>query len=393
MKLLDFINTHDNWDDLLIAAPYKLTIKYKGAYVLFMYNQLESDMTLPEVLEARGSIFTWNEAAQKYECVCRPFDKFFNYGEVGASEIDWKSAYIMEKVDGSLIKLWYHKGGWHISTNGSIDAFDAKIADGKIYPFDFGLLFIGAFTRNGGGGKIPEFLERLDKRFTYMFELVSPETQLIVKYDEPAIYYLGKRCTETGVESGNRLETNIMRQYGIKTPKVYPLRTLEDCVAAVENFSKQEEGFVVNDKYYNRVKIKSPAYLEAHRIHNNGLLTPRRIVNAIKFEVIDDIHAYAIDSDKRKIEEVVDTLLNVCYRWEWDFAKISHVKSRGELAKRIKDWDSKDYIFFVTRQDEFCRAFDFLKKCTIPYILRVYEKERGVEDGSESALKRSLLES
>lgn len=57
MYLLDFMNSHkNNWQDILSAPPYSLTIKTEGIYHIIKYNMLLSDFTLPEVIEARGSI-------------------------------------------------------------------------------------------------------------------------------------------------------------------------------------------------------------------------------------------------------------------------------------------------------------------------------------------------
>ena len=32
-----------------------------------------------------------------------------------------------KKIDGSLIKLWYDNNDWHISTNGTINAYEAEV--------------------------------------------------------------------------------------------------------------------------------------------------------------------------------------------------------------------------------------------------------------------------
>ena len=94
---------------------------------MFKYNQIESDFEYQLVREARGIILR----EKVWKVVCRPFDKFFNYGEQFSDVrlIDWEHVYVQQKVDGSLIKIWYDFGRWHISTNGSIDAFKAECGD------------------------------------------------------------------------------------------------------------------------------------------------------------------------------------------------------------------------------------------------------------------------
>ena len=77
MQVLDLMNTHDNWEEILTQSPYNISIRRDGDYILLKYNQLSSDFSLPIVRECRGSIFYKNEDG-KYECVCRAFDKFGN---------------------------------------------------------------------------------------------------------------------------------------------------------------------------------------------------------------------------------------------------------------------------------------------------------------------------
>ena len=79
---------------------------------------MNSDFRLREVQEASGSIFKFVDGRAQY--VCRPFDKFFNVGEVNAADIDWSTAQVREKVDGSLMKIWFDNGDWHLSTNGTL---------------------------------------------------------------------------------------------------------------------------------------------------------------------------------------------------------------------------------------------------------------------------------
>ena len=59
----------------------------------------------PVLILDRGS---WNVVAM-------PFKKFFNYGEKDADRIDWGSAKVYEKLDGSLLTLYFHSGEWHVA--------------------------------------------------------------------------------------------------------------------------------------------------------------------------------------------------------------------------------------------------------------------------------------
>ena len=127
IELQKFIINHKNWEEELQAEPYCIKITRDGPYIMFKYNQIESDFSNPLVRECRGIILKEGT----FEVVCHAFDKFGNYGESYAPEIDWETAVVQEKCDGSLIKIWYDDDDWHISTNGTIDAFKAFTDGGE----------------------------------------------------------------------------------------------------------------------------------------------------------------------------------------------------------------------------------------------------------------------
>ena len=283
MEVLKLIQQNPRWEDLLAAAPYHITAKWDGDYVLLKYNQLESDFSNPIVRECRGCIFYLPYKNHKLaSVVCYPFDKFGNYGESYVPEIDWSTASVQEKVDGSLIKMWYHNNQWHISTNGTINAAEAPTNVEGVTFYDIVMRSLEKFGN-------PRF-SALNPKYTYMFELVSPETRVTIAYPETNLYFLGARDMHTLLEAQITPPWPQMPQ-----PKRYPLATLEDCLNAVAAMGADEEGFVVCDANYNRIKIKSPEYLIASRVRNNGAITTRTIIELIRNEKLDDFLAYAED--------------------------------------------------------------------------------------------------
>ena len=67
----------------------------------------------------------------------------------------------------------------------------------------------------------------------------------------------------------------------IKKPNVYNLKTEQEVKEAANKLPFNEEGYVVVDSSYHRVKIKSPKYIHAHAIKNNGVITTKRILSMI----------------------------------------------------------------------------------------------------------------
>ena len=282
MELLNFMNAHPDWKTLLAAEPYHLDIREDEIdgehYFLLKYNMILSDMSLREVQEARGSIFRQNEEGN-WVCVCYPFDKFFNYGEQysAVNDIDWATASVQQKVDGSLIKIWWDYDGWIISTNGSINAFKAECGDTTTY----GKLVEEVIDR------IPNFFKMLDRDYTYMFELTSPFNHIVVRYEGINLWYLGRRNILNYEEDreGLRLE-------GLLYPEVYPHHSLAECIAAAHEMGDDEEGYVVCDAHFNRIKIKGDEYLALHKMRGNGPLTVLRVVEMYQQGTLDDFVAY-----------------------------------------------------------------------------------------------------
>ena len=272
IKIINFIREHDNWEELLSSPPYSLSIKRKDTRILFKYSQIDSDFSLEIVREARGLILedkTWN-------VVCYPFKKFFNYGETYADEIDWKSAKVTSKEDGSLIKVYFYNGEWRVGTNSTIDAEDAVL--NSPYYRNFRELFDVA------ANNCKFDFDRLDPNYTYLMELCSCYNTIVVPYNEPKLFHIGTRNNITCEE----VEVDI----GIEKPKQYMLSSLDDCIAMAATFDFTKEGFVVVDKDYHRVKVKSEDYVRVHRLANNGSITLERAIDLIRMNELEEFLVY-----------------------------------------------------------------------------------------------------
>ena len=144
IKLLRVIGekTFEEAARLLSEPPYNCSINEYESYFLIKYNMIKSDFSNKAVQQCRGIILD----KETFEIVCRPFDKFFNYGETHAAKIDWDSAVATEKIDGSLIKVWWAEklNKWMVSTNGTVNAFEAEIQNDASPYKTFGELFLYA---------------------------------------------------------------------------------------------------------------------------------------------------------------------------------------------------------------------------------------------------------
>lgn len=343
MQILEFLNSHlEDWEEILTSEPYYIKVKRDGEYILLTYNQLSSDFTNPIVRQCRGSIFKIEN--EKFKCVCMPFYKFANYGESYADTINWREATITQKIDGSLIKVWYDKG-WHVSTNNTIDAYKAPLSN---YPnLTFGDIFEHALktTKN-------EFFDALNRTFTHMFELVSPTTRVVIPYQETKLYYLAARDMKNFEEVAIEEDAKeiVKNNFGILSPQTFNISTLSDCLDLVQKFNKNQEGIVVSDNQFHRIKIKSPAYLISAHAANNGVMGLSTALDLIRREAVDDFKAYCDIHD-----DYLNDIINIVHEVEKDLAAswryISPIvqplsaRERAAAILRYPDRNICDYIF------------------------------------------------
>ena len=312
-----FIEQHADWETILSEKPYCLNIT-KDAFngqnlVMFKYNQVDSDFSIQLVKEARGLILD----ADTNEIVSFPFTKFFNFGEANAAEIDWKTARCGEKVDGSLVKIVNVGDNLLISTNGTILASKAPIAEQTGCKYStFGDIVADVLEKSGWQKKLQEegLCALWKEGYTYMFELCSPWTRVVVPHKENKLYFLGKRNNETFEETYFSDDPVFSKLFD--TPKVYPLKSIDECLAATKDMPWNEEGYVVCDASFNRVKVKSPAYCAVHHLKGNGVLSYARAIELVRSNEIDEICSYfeefrpALEECKARFWKLVDSCEN-----------------------------------------------------------------------------------
>lgn len=366
MQVLEFMNSHSDWEELLTGAPYNLTIKRDGDYVMLSYSQINSDFNEQICREARGSIFRYD--GDKWICVCRAMDKFANYGESYAAQIDWNSALVSEKIDGSLMKVWYDKDEWHLSTNNTIDAFKALLGDTIE---SFGDLFCKALKEES----FHQFTQYLDKSYTYFFELTSPYNQVIVLYEDTRIHVLGARDMRTMLEvPWTHPCFFALMEKGYTFPKVYILTNLDQVVSMASMLDAQREGFVVRDRNFNRIKVKSPAYVAAAHLNNNGVMTKRRAIAIILEGMADDVislcpwHKELISTGTSKLGALMADMTIA------SLSMPSALATQKEYAEKALKYPFSGYLF-SKRKNVTLTPIDYLKSISIDNVLKLMNWE------------------
>lgn len=315
--LARYIRSHENWRTELSEYPYFLRIAEEGSYAIFNYDMTQSvsidgerrmcDFSLPEVQEARGIIIN----TETLDVVCWPFRKFGNYGEYYADSIDWNTARVQEKVDGSIMKLWNDGERWRVSTN-------SAITNDK--PVRFGSHSLTELFWEAAEKQHLD-TDRLDPSETYIFELVSPDNTIVIEYPETAIYHIGTRSNVTGEEKSEDI--------GIMRPASYPLHSLTDCIEAAGKLNAggkvNMEGYVVVDGSWNRVKVKSPDYVAIHHLLSE--MSERKLIEAV------------LDGESDEIRSYYPQTKEAFGRYERAYARIIEITER-RLEKFRNMWES-----------------------------------------------------
>lgn len=240
--------------DELREPPYSLIVKEEDNLVLLKYTQGVSDGFNPIVNECRGVILDRDD---NWNTVCYPFNRFYNVGQPEAAVLG-KELRVYSKEDGALVRCYYYHGDWYCASNSTIDARETLI-DGKYNFFELVCKTLETYNLNWEA-----FTKWLNTSYTYMFELVCPETRQVVNYgDVRKLYYLGERNKWT-------FEERYKPIVGIDNVKQFPLTTMEEIQKAVEELGNNAEGFVVVDENWNRNKVKSSNYFKLHYAANNG---------------------------------------------------------------------------------------------------------------------------
>ena len=310
LKVQEFIRSNSDWECLLSSEPFNLSISHDAMFgrklVLFKYDQTNADFSLDIVRECRGLILD----AETFEVVSYPFNKFFNYGESHAANIDWSSAHVESKIDGSICKVVNLDGNFLISTNGVIDAFKCNLPETVGCPFNsFGELFMEGMKFYGLGKE--DFPRLFKPNKTYMFELTSPYNQVVVQWKDTKVWFLGERDNLTFKETFYG-DHELSKVFDI--PKVYPIKTIDQCVAAASELPEDEEGYVVCDKDFNRIKVKSPRYVQLHYMAGNQNWSGRRVLEILLANEVSEYVAYfpkfktAFDVVKAKYDAYVSEL-------------------------------------------------------------------------------------
>ena len=238
------------------------------------------------------------------------FQKFFNAGEhpdLSPIPSTLKDAYVVEKLDGSLLAISSFKNDFIVRTRGTVTTtgfdfgFEVDILKEK-YPLAF---------------NPPEGV-------TWLFEWLSDNQKIVLSYpncpDMKMIgcinhsdYFLWKQAD---------LDT-LAKSIGVGRPEYYSFSSIEEMMNAVEKLQSKEGVVLYYDNQQKMLKIKAESYLKLHRFKSNATLE-----NTL--ELFFTFGKPDFNTFKQKIGEVYD----------WECVKMVI----GDISRIVDAWEEVQKI-------------------------------------------------
>ncbi len=241
---------------------------------LFIYNYTAKtqydNVWTNETMACRGLITNGDD-----KVIARPFIKFFNISQIEKSNLT-QSFKVYEKLDGSLGILYFYHNIPYIATRGSFSSSQAIEANNMLHSIYY--------------SSIP----KLDKKFTYLFEIIYPDNQIIVNYgDRKSLTLLAVIETDTGKEY------NVNDFYNIGFPVAKQCFHINDINSFTSLNNINEEGFVIIFENGVRAKFKFEQYVKLHSFITE--MSTKKIWDALKNNI--------------SLEEIINNIPDELYKW------------------------------------------------------------------------------
>ena len=370
MILQEFLRTGGTLAELAETYAIK-SVRHKtySNLVLFKYSQIASDMSLPLVQECRGVIL---DEEDNWRVVSRAYDKFFNYGEPNAAEIDWATAVVQEKVDGTLCTVYEYAGQRHVATTGTPDA-GGPVNSSEMTFAELFWQTLGLYE--GEDWDTPPW-ESAD--WCCLFELTTPHNRVVVNHLTASLTLLGVRDRATGrwVFTSDTVMARV-----VPPVREFPLQSFTDILATFDGMDPlQQEGYVVVDAHGHRVKVKHPGYVALH--HMKDGMTQKSILEVIQRGEVPEVtvHFPELAEAFNRVKAQYDALAVAI---DAAYAPIKNIGTQKDFAAEALAFPYSAALFDL-RKSKATDGKDFLAKATLPSLLRLLDIKEEPEEGGNA---------
>jgi hypothetical protein len=212
---------------------------------------------------------------------------FLDAHNVNANQVfekfNWSEAKAYEKYDGCLVVLYFYKDEWRLgtrfSTDGKCNVFSPNSGESNFHWID---VFKNTLVEYGMQWEY--FITLLDVYKYYTFELCTPWNRNTVIYPNSLIKLLAIVDSLTLLEEDPK-EAKLK----VFEPKFEIVNNLQDVFDLISKNDDplENEGYVVVDKNFNRIKVKNQKYdsLSFNSYSINDFKKLKNYSNAIALEV------------------------------------------------------------------------------------------------------------
>ena len=344
MEVLKYLKTK-SLEDLTEEFSIKVK-KYTNGLAVLNYSQIDSPKYHPIVRECRGLIIDYVNLCP----VSKTFKRFYNLNENVNDDFDFDGGFIaQEKADGSLVPVYFFDDEWHMGTRGT--AFGEGTTSSGM---TFREIFEGII-----GTDINTFMKGRSIYYSYVFEMCSIHNKVVKLYEDGKIYLLAVQWIGDDIECINMAVDAVAKELNVHRPIDYDIDDIDDVVESFKDFEASEEGYVLIDSKFNRVKVKNPAYVDLHHLKGNGEITPKRIVGVIFRGETEEVLSYFPEYREffEPKQEAYNRLVDDIETW-WIFLNSLGDISQKDFALHIKDLHFKGILFSLRKGLTIQESFD-----------------------------------
>lgn len=306
--------------------------------VCLKYDMINSPMGEEIVQECRGIIL---DEADDWKVVCMTFKKFFNLGEghVEKQGFDFSNFRTMEKLDGSLVQMYYYNNEWNYGTSGTPDAM------GQVD--DSGLLFRELIKKAilEMGYTIEDWEYKHDPGCFYAYELMAPENQIVV-------FHPNRKLVLTAIRKSWDLKEYNVHWDSIDVPKVgyWDGISLDAVKVNAQNLNGREaEGYVLVDMNFNRCKLKNDTYVLLGRSKDTFQKSNKACLEIVVSEKEDDVLPLLPDFVKEKILKIKDKVRILASEIDESYNSIKDLETDKEFGLATKNVKHGGVMFHIRK--------------------------------------------
>ena len=320
LEVIKYLRKHDLAQ---LCEEYKIKFNrhQNQPNLIQLHYQVYSDFSKKISRECRGIIL---DESKNWELVALPFYKFFDHGDkFFINTIDWESAMVYEKIDGSMATLYYYNNKWNVASSSCPDGSAMMCFKNPEKKTIMEKLFWGIFEEKKY--KLPENIE-----FCYIFEVITRNHVIVIEYEEDNLILLGARNMKTLKEEKAEVIGEINGWNYVKA--IRKADNLEEVITEAKGLdSTKKEGFVICDRFFQRIKVKCPEYLR------KNWMFP---ICPSKHQMNERHILYIIRSNEG------ENFVKYCPEW-----KVKYLEIRGKFDK-LKDEIKDQYVSFMAIKDD-----------------------------------------